>query len=61
MTQPDLIQTILKDSNYHLALFTEDEIEALRSKVFTKTTRGKETPFVTCIIRDKDIQLKPEE
>ena len=25
------------------------------------TAKGKETPFVKCIIRDKDIQLKPEE
>lgn len=61
MTQPDIIKTILKDSNYHLSLFTEDETEFLREKIFAKTTRGKKTPFVKCIIRDKDIQLKPEE
>ena len=61
MTQLDIIQTILKDSNYHLALFSADEIEALRKEVFTKTTRGKETPYIKCIVREKDIQLKPEE
>lgn len=61
MTQPDIIQTILKDSNYDLALFSTDEIEFLRKNVFTKTTRGKEAPFITCIVREKDIQLKPEE
>lgn len=61
MTQLDIIQTILKDSNYHLALFTADEIEALRQQIFTKDHRGKETPFVKCIVRDKDIQIKPEE
>ena len=61
MTQPDIIQTILKDSNYDLALFSVDEIESLRKEVFTKTTRGKETPFIKCIVREKDIQLKPEE
>jgi len=61
MTQPDIIQTILKDSNYHLTLFTAEEIESLREKIFTKPTRGKETPFVKCIVRGKDIQLKPEE
>jgi type I restriction enzyme M protein len=61
MTQPDIIQTILKDSNYDLALFSTDEIESLRKEVFTKTTRGKETPYVKCIVREKDIQLKPEE
>ena len=61
MTQPDIIQTILRDSNYHLALFGEAEIDALREKVFTKKTRGQETPFVKCIVRNKDIRLKPEE
>ncbi len=61
MKQPDIIQTILKDSNYHLALFSADEIESLRKEVFNKTTRGKETPFIKCIVREKDIQLKPEE
>ncbi len=61
MTQPDIIQSILKDSNYHLGLFTDDEIASLQEKIFTKTTRGKETAFVTCVVRDKKIQLKPEE
>ncbi len=61
MTQPDIIQEILKDSNYHLSLFSADEIDALRKQVFTKEHRGKKTPFVKCIVRDKDIQLKPEE
>ncbi len=42
MTQPNIIQTILKDSNYHLALFSVDEIKALRKEVFIKTTRGSE-------------------
>ncbi len=61
MAKDDLIQTILKDSNYHLSFFTVKEIDVLRKKVFTKKVRGKETAFVKCIIRDKDIQLKPEE
>ena len=45
MTQSDIIQTILKDSNYHLSLF-EGEIESLRDNVFFKTIRSKETPCV---------------
>ena len=57
----DIIQTILKDSNYHLALFTKKEIEDLQETIFTKITRGKETPYINCIVRKKDIQLKPEE
>ena len=61
MTKPDIVATILKDSNYHLGLFSTKEVEDLRQKIFTKKYRGKERPFVRCIIRDKDIQLKPEE
>jgi len=57
----DVIQDILKDSNYHLDLFSDDEIHALRERTFLKETRGKETAFVSCVIRNKDIQLKPEE
>jgi len=29
----DVIRDILKDSNYHLALFSNDEIHALRDKL----------------------------
>ena len=61
MTQKHIIQTILKESNYHLGLFSYDEIATLSDKVFTKVVRNKEKPFVRCIVRDKDIQLKPEE
>jgi len=57
----DIIQTILKDSNYHLSLFSKDEVDALRGRIFTKEIKGREKPYVNCIIRDKEIQLKPEE
>ena len=33
MTQPDIIQTILKDSNYRLDLFDEDEIQTVRERI----------------------------
>ena len=46
MRQIDILQTILKDSNYHLALFSEDEIEAIRRKIGNKIIRGKETPII---------------
>ena len=61
MTQPDIIQTILRDSNYHLDLFDESEIQALREEILTQTIKGKETAFIRCPIRRKAIQLKPEE
>jgi type I restriction enzyme M protein len=61
MIQDDIIQQTLKDSDYHLSLFSEDEIIALRRKIVIKESKSKKTPFVACVIRDKDIQLKPEE
>jgi type I restriction-modification system DNA methylase subunit len=61
MTKDDIISAIIKDTKYHLYLFTEDEIDVLRNKVLIKETRGRKTPFINCIIRDKEIQLKPEE
>ena len=61
MTHPDIIRTVLRDSNYHLSLFREDEIAELRAGIIVKTTKGKEAPFVRCIVRDKEVQLKPEE
>ena len=56
MTQSDIIQTILKDSNYHLDLFDASEIQDLREKI-----EGTDKPFIYCPIRRKAIQLKPEE
>lgn len=56
MTQHDIIQTILKDSNYHLDLFDTSEIQNLRQRI-----EVKKTPITYCPIRGKAVQLKPEE
>ena len=56
MTQPDLIQTILRDSNYHLDLFDTSEIQSLHQRI-----EGKKTPITYCPIRGKAVHLKPEE
>lgn len=59
--ETDVFQTILKDSNYNLSLFSQTEIDALKERIIVKETRGKDTIFVNCIVREKEIQLKPEE
>jgi len=51
------LATILKDSNYSLSLFTESEIKDLESKIISKDGKA----YINCIIRSKDILLKPEE
>jgi len=52
---------ILKDSNYKLTQFTPEQIESFEETIFTKQVRGKELPHIKCLVRRKDIQLKPEE
>jgi len=49
--------SILKDSQHNLTIFTSEEITFLEKKTIVK--KGK--PYVECIIREKEIQLKPEE
>ncbi len=60
-TRIDTIETVLKESNYDLSLFKESEIDSLRQRVFSKIVSGKGVLFVNCIVRQKDVQLKPEE
>lgn len=53
---------ILKDSDYQLSQFSQEHIIRLENSIFLKEIRGKQTPFVHCLVRDnKEIQLKPEE
>ncbi|XHX76139.1 MAG: N-6 DNA methylase [Stenomitos frigidus ULC029] len=52
---------ILKDSDYKLSQFTAEEIESLEQAVILKQTKSGEAPYVSCLIRNKDIRLSPEE
>jgi len=51
------ILNIIKDSNYSFSLFDRTLVDALERKI--KIKDGK--PCVVCVIRDKEIVLKPEE
>ena len=55
------LQQILKDSNYKLTQFSQDMIEALENRVIEKDSKGKITYKVMCLIRQKEINLTPEE
>ena len=52
---------ILKDSNYKLTQFNLVEIQDLEKRIFIKEIRGKDTPYINCLVRKKDIKLTPEE
>lgn len=52
---------ILKDSNYKLTQFSQSIISQFENSIFTKEIKGKEVPYVECIVRKKEIKLTPEE
>lgn len=57
----DILAEILRDSNYALTFFDPSEILALKECVTFREVRGIQKPYVVCLIRDKEILLKPEE
>jgi type I restriction enzyme M protein len=52
---------ILKDSAYKLSQFKAEEITDLENSIFLKQTAKNNLPYIKCLVRNKDIQLKPEE
>ena len=42
-------------------LFSEEEVRALDARVVLRDSRGKQVPYVACLVRDKEVQLKPED
>lgn len=42
-------------------LFSEEEVRTLMDRAVEKDVRGKRTTFVSCLAREKEVQLKPEE
>lgn len=52
---------ILRDSNYKLTQFSQEQIASLESQITLKEIRGTETPYFNCLVRRKDIKLTPEE
>jgi type I restriction enzyme M protein len=42
-------------------LFSEEEAHALDARVVMRESRGKQVPYVVCLVREKEVQLKSEE
>lgn len=56
------IYDILKDSSYKTEQFSNDSIERLNANIVEKDGKnGKKVCYVKCLVRQKEIQLKPEE
>ena len=56
-----VINEILQDSNYKLDLFSEESIQYLEDKIINKGSENKTNYYTTCLIREKEIKLNPEE
>lgn len=57
MDRKSVLVNTLKDSNYGLSLFSEEEINDLEDRIILEGKR----PYVVCLVRNKRILLKPEE
>ena len=51
------LSNILKDSNYHFSIFSTDNIRNFEENIIEKNGKF----YIKCIIREKEIQLRPEE
>ena len=52
---------LFRNSTHDYSAFTPETVSAIESLIYTKTQRGREVPYIRCIIRDKEIRLTPEE
>ena len=50
-----------KNTTYDDTLFSVEDKSTIESRIFMKSVRGSEVPYITCAIRDKEIKLTPEE
>lgn len=55
------LNDIFKNTSYDDTLFSEDAIVAVESAIFMKLVKGVETPYIKCLVREKEIKLTPEE
>lgn len=56
-----ILSDILKDSNYKLTQFSQEQIAMFEESITIKENKGKNSAYVTCLVRKKEIKLTPEE
>lgn len=52
---------VLKDSNFKLTQFSAEKVKFLEENITVRETKGKDTPYINCLVRKKEIKLTPEE
>ncbi len=58
---PNILSDLFKDSNYKLTQFSDKQIAKLESSITSREARGTPVPYVTCLVRRKEVKLVPEE
>ena len=55
------LEQLFKDSNHNSSLFSNEAVHVIESKIYTKTVKGTDVPYIECLVRQKEIKLTPEE
>ena len=55
------LSEFLKDSNYKLSQFSDNQIKEFENSIILKEVKGNFIPFINCLVRGKEIKLTPEE
>lgn len=55
------LENLFSDSAHKSTIFNPAQVEAVEAAAYTKSVRGKPTPFIKCLVRGKEIRLTPEE
>lgn len=56
------IAEILRDSNYKITQFDLVQIQEFQQRIVTRPDKkGNPIPYITCLVRKKEIKLVPEE
>ena len=56
-----LLNELFHNTSYDYSLFSDDARAELESRIYTKSVRGVDVPYIVCSIRQKEIKLTPEE
>jgi type I restriction enzyme M protein len=55
------LNEVFKNTNHGDSLFTTEEVSAVNARICVKSVKGRDTPYITCFVREKEIKLTPEE
>lgn len=55
------LNELFRNTNYEDTLFSDEARRTIENAIFIKNIRGKDTPYITCLSRKKEIRLTPEE